>query len=256
MPFNKFGQAWRESAFTTDPDQPLHVADPSHAIPSLDPNPTWIAPADVQEQADFLYDGDAVVGDFVSDASGLILDTTPTDHNDGGRFSVTAEGWQTTAANEETAGRSYGAERADAFQVPPFQDASTRYLSRRFEGLDGTAVAPVALVRGLNSDPANNPEGFRRGWVEQTFVDRRMYEGERTHDRRLVTPNLAYMETNQAAVPGTSGSPFDSLARSLRSISQTPTIRREPPSISESLMDDESDQGYAYDTQPGDWMAG
>jgi hypothetical protein len=256
MPFNKFGSAWREKAFTTDPDEKLHTADPSHAQSSNDPNTTWIAPADVHDQPDYLYDEDAVVGDYVSDATGLVLDTTPTDHNDGGDFGISTTFVDQGATNAASAGRSYGAERADTFQVPPFQDASTRYLSPRFEGLDGTAVAPVALLRGLNSDPANNPDGFRRGWVDQTFVDRRMYDPERTHDRRFLTPNVAFMESNQAPVPTTSGTPFDSLARSLRTISQRPQIRREPPSMSDSLMYDGSDEGYAYDTQPGDWVAG
>lgn len=256
MPFNKFGQAWRESAFSIQPDEPLHVADPSHAVASADPNATWYAPADIHDQADFLYDEDAVVGDYVSDATGLILDTTPDDHQDGGDFGVSTNAVDQGATNAASAGRSYGAERQDTFQVPPFQDSSTRYLNNRFEGLDATPVAPVALVRGLNSDAANNPEGFRRGWVEQTFVDRRLYEGERTHDRRLVLPNVAYVETNQEAYGGTSGSPFDSLARSLRTISQKPQIRREPPTISESLLEDGSEQGYAYDSQPSDWVAG
>jgi hypothetical protein len=256
MPFDKFSRGWRETAFTVDPDEPLHVADPSHSRASNDPNATWYAPADVHEQADFLYDEDAVVGDYVSDATGLILDTTPTDHQDGGDFGISTNNVDQAATNAATAGRSYGAERQDTFYVPPFQDSSTRYLNRRFEGLDATPVAPVVMVRGLNSNAENNPEGFRRGWVEQTFIDRRMYDPERVHDRRLVTPNVAYTESNQEAYGGTSGSPFDSLAKSLRSISQKPQIRREPPSISESLMNDGSDEGYAYDSQPGDWVAG
>lgn len=256
MAINKFGSAWREKAFYTDPDEMLHVADPSHSVPSQDPNATWIAPADIHDQADFLYDDDAVVGDFVSDATGMVLDTTPDDHFDGGHFSVTPEGAATTSSNAASAGRDFGAAKDSNFQVPPFQDASTRYLAPRFEGVSGTSVAPVALVRGLNSDPANNPEGFRRGWVEQSFVDRKFYEGERTHDRRLLTPNTAYVETDQAPVAGTSGSPFSTLAKSLKTISQKPQMRREPPAMSDSVMVDGSDEAYAYDTQTSDWVTG
>ncbi len=255
--FNKFGSAWREKAFYTDPDEKLHVADAAHSLPSGDPNPVWESPADINDQADFLYDADAVVGDFVSDASGMVLDTTPWTHDEGGDFGSEPNDLAAINANAQTAGRDFGASRADNFAVPPFQDSSTRYVSPRFEGLDGTPVAPVALVRGLNSDPANNPEGFRRGWVEQTFTERRMYDPERTHDRRLLTPNTAYAETNQAAIPGTSGSPYDTLARAIKNVNQRPMIRREPPAMSQSIETDGSEEPeYQYDSQPSDWVAG
>lgn len=258
MAWNKsFGSAWREKAFYTDPDERLHVADPAHSESSGDPNPVWTSPADVNVQPDYLYDDDAVVGDYVSDATGMVLDTTPYNHDDGGDFGVTPGYVATIAANAVSAGRDFGASRQDGYYAPIFQDSSTRYESPRFEGLAGTSVAPVALVRGLNSDPENNPEGFRRGWVEQTFTDRRMYDPERTHDRRLLTPNVAYTESNQAAVPGTSGSPFDTLARSIKNVNQRPMLRREPVSISQSIEDDGSeDLGYRYDDQPSDWVVG
>ena len=73
---------------------------------------------------------------------------------------------------------------------------------------------------------------------------------------KSLTQPVKLWTKSQAAVPSTSGSPFATLARSITNISQRPQIRREPPSISESLLDDGSDEGYAYDSQPGDWVAG
>ncbi len=254
--FNKFGSAWREKAFYTDPDQRLHVADAAHSLPSGDPNPSWESPADVDIQPDYLYDQDAVVGEWVSDATGMVLDTTPYNHEDGADLGTSATLVEAAQVNATTAGRDYGASRDGNFYVPPFQDSSTRYIAPRFEGLGETPIAPVALVRGLNSNAENNPEGFRRGWVEQTFTERRMYDPERTHDRRLLTPNTAYVEQNQAAVPGPSGFPFDSLARSITSINQRPMLRREPVSFSQSIETDGADESYAYDVQPSDWVTG
>lgn len=257
MAFGNFGSAWREKAFYTDPDERLHVADPAHSQVTGDPNPIWNTPADINDQPDYLYDEDAVVGDFVSDATGMVFDTTPYNHSEGGEFGVTPGDVATAQSNASVAGRDFGASRQDNYAAPILQDSTTRYISPRFEGLEGTSVAPVALVRGLNSDPANNPEGFRRGWVEQTFTDRRMYDPERTHDRRLLTPNTAYVETDQAAIPGTSGSPFSTLARSITNVNQRPMLRREPVSMSQSIETDGSEQPeYMYDAQPSDWVAG
>lgn len=252
--FGKFGSAWREKAFYTDPDQRLHVADPSHAERSTDPNPTWIAPQDIHDQPEYLYD--IQPDDYIADGYGMVLNTTPYDHAVGSESGVTPSGVETVASNATSAGEDFGASRQSNYTPPLLQDSTTRYVSPRFEGLDATPVAPVALVRGLNSNAENNPEGFRRGWVEQTFTDRRMYDPERTHDRRLLTPNLPFVEADQEPVKGTNGVPFSSLARSLKSISQTPMVRREPPGISQSVETDGADEPYLYDAIPGDWMAG
>jgi hypothetical protein len=253
--FNKFAGQWQAKAFFTENSEELHTADPSHAAPSTDPNPVWNAPADVNDnQADFIYADDAVVGDWFPEPMGLVYDTTPTDHNVGGDFDTSATPVDQTQSNAASAGRSYGADIQHSFAAPLLQDYTTTYIGKRFEGLDNYEVNPVALVRGLNADPANNPEGFRRGWVEQSFTDRKLQVGERTHDRRFLTPNLPYLTPDSEPVTGPYGTPFSSLAKSMTSISQNPFIRREPVSISDSVTDDGS--GQDYDSQPGDWVAG
>lgn len=256
MAWNKavLGNAWREKAFYTDPDERLHVADPAHAQKADDPNPTWEAPADIENQPEYLYAQDAIVDDWVADNAGMVLDLTPVDHQDGGDFGVTAPGPETTAANAAVAGRSVGADKDSNYVPPLVQDASTQYIDKRFEGVPATGVSPTALTRGLNANPENNPDGFRRGWVEQTFVDRKLQIGERFHDRRWLTPNTATVAADQPPVTGTSGNPFTGLARAFTSISQTPMIRREPVSMSESVTTDGSEQ--QYDSNFGDWVAG
>ncbi len=254
MGFGNFGNAWREKAFYVDPDERLHVADASHSQAQKDPNATWYAPADVDDQADFLYDGDAVVGDWVTDGPGLVFDVTPTDHRDGGEFRAFTSDAEAAAVNAAVGNDDRGASVQDSYAPPLVQDYTTRYASNRIEGTPYAGVSPVALQRGLNANPENNPEGFRRGFVEQFFVDRKFQIGERFHDRRLLTPNLATVETDQAAVPGTSGSPFTTLARGMSTIAQRPMIRRNPPTISESVTDDGAYQ--TYDDQPSDWVTG
>lgn len=257
MAISRFGSAWREKAFTVEPDQRLHVADPAHSMPSEDPNKVWGAPAELanDQTPEFMYSDDMLAGDWVADNTGMVFSAEPYAHTYGNDTSVTPGLVDTAAANAAIAGRDTGTDYENNYVPPPVQDYTTQYISKRFEGIDSTPVNTVALQRGLNSLPENNPEGFRRGWVEQTFVDRKFQIGERTHDRRWVTPNTAYAETNQPAVPGPYGTPFDTLSRGITNISQKPMMRRQPPSISESVMTDGSEQTYAGDQIAGDWMA-
>jgi hypothetical protein len=257
MAWNKssVGSAWREKAFYTDPDERLHTADPSHTEKSEDPNITWDAPPAVENQPEYLYAQDLLNGDWVADNAGMVIDTTPVDHQDGGDFAATAPGAETINANAATSGRSYGADHADTYAPPLVQDYTTQYLSPRFEGFGSPGQNPLTVTRGINSLPENNPDGFRRGWVEQTFVDRKLQApAGRVHDRRLLTPNTAYSMSDQPPVGGTSGNPFTGLARAFSTIAQTPMIRREPVSMSDSITTDGSEQ--TYDESPGDWMAG
>ncbi len=260
MAFDKFGSAWREKAFYVERDEPLHVADSSHAKPQADPNPTWVAPADIHDQPEFLYDEDAVVGDWVDDGPGLIFDTTPYNHQHGGKFEAFESDLEAQQYNEVVADAPYGAEKQDTYVAPIAQDYSTRYLGNRFQGFANSGVSDVVLKRGLNGLPENNPptdlepSGFRRGWVEQSFVDRKFQVGERFHDRRLLTPNTAFVEANQGPVGGTSGNPFSTLSRAMTTIAQKPQLRREPPSMSESVTTDGTDETYSYDSQPSDWV--
>jgi hypothetical protein len=255
-----FGDAWRQkSGFYLDPLTVVHQADPAHSQPFPDPNPVWQDPGVPETTPEYVYDGDMLSGDdWVADGLGVVLDTTPEDHNAGNEANVTAFGPETTSANAATAGTSYGAEKQDGYAPPLLQDFTTQQVMPRFEGLDSPAkqLNPVIFVRGLNSDPANNPEGFRRGWVEQTFIDRKLqvpaWNG-RDHDRRLLTANTAFSNDQEIPpVKGTSGQPFGSLDRALKSISQTPMMRRQPETISESVTTDGSEQGY--DTIPSDWV--
>jgi hypothetical protein len=265
-----FGDAWRQkSGFYVDPNSVVHQADPAHNGPQGDPNPVWGAPSDLDAAAspDFLYADDVLSGgDWVTDdIGGDYRDMTPTDHNVGGELGVTLAGPDTVAANADSANQSYGAEREAVYRADPIMDFTTVQTIPRFQGNGpgASVMNPLVYVRGLNADTENNPgqesyggEGFRRGWVEQTFVDRKLqvtpWNG-RTHDRRLLLPNTSFSNDQaQEAVDGTYGSPFNSLAKSLSSISQTPMIRRQAETISESVTTDGSDQSYSE--LPGDWI--
>jgi hypothetical protein len=254
-----FGGAWMRKQFSVDPDELLHTADPAHGTPGHgdDPNPVWQMEIPEERMTpEFMADyGD--MNWLVADTNGLVLDTTPDTHSEGGGG---AKSYPNEVQSQQGAyaasGADYGSADRHVFNVPPMQDSTTRYESRRFEGVDVYAPPVVALQRGLNALPENNPDGFRRGWVEQQYVDRKLYDPERIHDRRLNTLNVATVATNQPVPEGASvyNSPFASLARILTNINQKPMVRREPPPISESVVTDGEES--MYDANSGDWVVG
>ncbi len=235
-----FTGGWRARQFYVDPPEALHTAAPEHGDRDTpDPNPVWDAPGDLDQVPEYASQNPDEPW-FYAETGGVQFDSTSgADHDVVGESAMDA--------------RDEGASRQRNFVAPVLQSHDERYLSPRFEGLATSPVPDAALRRGLNADPINNPDGFRLGWVMQTFVDRKMYDPERVHDRRLLTPNTAYAETNQPGQPVTFGNPFASMARAITNIAQKPMIRREPPPIDESELTDGADQ--PYDDYP-DWVAG
>ncbi len=233
-----FTGAWKAKHFSVDPDQRLHTAGADHVRDFADPNPTWDAPGDMDQVPMFVSEVPHIDW-MLADTDGIDFDRTPDSHDAEYRSAM-------LAPNE-------GASRQDTFAPPLFQASDERYLSSRFEGLGESPIPTEALRRGLNGDPLNNPEGFRRGWVEQFLVDRKLYDPQRVHDRRMVRPNTADVVTDQPSQPATFGNPFSGLARAMTSISQRPMVRREPPPIDESILTDGSED--TYDAYP-EWVVG
>jgi len=221
-----------------DPPEQLHTADPAHGITG--DGDDLRAYAYSAPPASELGEGvDDYPGmEWVVESGGLVLDTTPTTH--------------------DPLRGDYGAARARDHAEPPLQFADERYLSARFESNDSPGMSEAALKRGLNGLPENNPEGFRRGWVEQFWVDRKFNEGERIHDARVNLPNTAYMEDN--APPPDEGTPytvpFGSLQRMIDRTWNSPMLRREPPPFDESLMTDGVTDPTYYDPPTEIWVAG
>lgn len=235
-----FTGGWtRRKTYAEPLSDKLHVVGMEHADRSTaDPNPVWDAPGNLDQTPEWMADyPDA---DWLhADTPGVALDMTPDTHD-------TYAGSAMTAPDQ-------GASRERNYEPPVVQEYRERYLAERFEGLAESTVSNDALRRGLNADPINNPQGFRRGWVEQTFVDRKFMIGERFHDRRLVQVNTAYDGGDGPPVESTSGNPFRVLARAITNVAQKPMIRREPVPVDTSEVTDGSEDTYdAYDN----WVAG
>jgi hypothetical protein len=257
---------WLARSWYTDQNSPIHQADPAHfgrgdGRGATDPGAyAYQAPpaAALIDGVDYIYGDD--VWDDAMDVPGQILDTTPTDpeqgagslhpHPDYNATGDLAYVEESMAAHSE----SYGAEIRATRAYPAMYFDRERWLIPRFETFGpGSMVDPITSRRGLNGLPENNPDGFRPGLVEQSWVDRKLYIGERVHDARMVTPNTAAAPVNAPAPTGntsSSNSPFDSLARGLPNIWQRPLIRREQPGITEAVLDD----GLVYAADEGQWV--
>lgn len=276
MATGRVSGSWLAQNFSVDPPTPLHQADPAHFTPEpADPTRgAWQGPAILNDDPAPYLVGESVP--FVVDTDGLVLDHTPVDHWDGYESENYREHF--TEASDAGApadvayGRAswvahatdYGAARRATYAALPFQAADERYLSYRFEGLGPIELPALAGggQRGLNSYAVNNPPdesyggaGYRRGWVEQFAVDRKMYDPTRVTDERLITPNTVTVIGDQPvpAEPGPYNGPFSSLARIIANVNQKPMMRRQPPAMDQSVMVDGSEDLYDANSE---WVMG
>lgn len=270
-----FSGSWLKQNFMVDPPTPLHQADPAHATPEPG-DPTmgaWSGPEILHSDPAPYLVGESVP--FVADTDGLVLDHTPWgDHEAGYDSENYVESFQmpweaAPAGDVEQAAASaashavdLGAARRHVYDTPPFQAADERYLGGYVEGFGPIELPALAGggQRGLNSYPVNNPglemyggRGYRFGWGEWQTVDRKMYDPERIHDERLITANTVTAIDDQPVPhqPGPYNTPFSSLARIIANVTQKPMMRRQPPPIDQSVMDDGSGDVYDADS---DWV--
>lgn len=268
-----FANGWlNRQGFHQEPLGQLPRVSPRHGqTDTPDPSAyTWEAPAAAETAETNEYPG----SEWVVNTGGLVLDQTPTDHDDGlapksrpARGAGPAgQGGEELRLVEDTMAahqRDQGATRRTTYAPPPLQFASEEYGGARFDGFGPVPVSDDARRRGLNGDEVNNPplesyqgRGYRWGWVEQQWVDRKFFVGERVHDARVVMSNLATVADDQP--PPAKGnpytSPFRSLAKGVTRTWQTPMQRREPPTISESIVVDGSEA--APSPIVGDWVVG
>jgi hypothetical protein len=259
---------WRERQFYTDAPERLHQAAPEHAITDT-PDPyavTYRAPGELDppEWLSEYPDAEWIILDPESNAP---IDTTPWSHEVGYPSENYPDEVTMAAASSAAHSEDYGSDRLGTFDVGPLNMWDEARVGTEFEGFGPTPINPITNVRGLNSNPANNPPddsygpmGYRPGWHRDWWGDagRKLYYGRReTHDQRWLLPDTATVDPGQLAPrdgkPYTST--FDSLARAITNIWQRPMMRREPPPIEDTVITDGSEDTYAADFSDI-WVAG
>lgn len=220
-----YAGAWLRNAYKDPTAAPVHTADPAHGV-TVDPGPAPYA-----HQSPPLTEvgpvGALPGSEWVVCTAGTVIDHTDYE-------------------SHEASTADSGAARQGLYAQPPTQFADEHYMDSRFVSVvdahGGQQISPTALRRGMNSLPENNPDGFPPGQEQvNTFqVQRGFAVGERVHDQRVNTPNTAYAQQNAPPPPnGNLYSPmFASLAKPFQRVYQTPVMRREPPSVSDDLLNE------------------
>lgn len=246
--------------YTEPANRTVHVADPAHGQDAQDPNPVWLAPSLPPVDQVGEYPG----SEWVMTGGVIEMDLTPRTHDQGGgNIEMTTSARAQAALSAIEHGTDYGASDKGTWAPPPVTFHTERQDYVRVPGNgagDDISVSAVALQRGLNSLPENNPEGYRAGEVQWERPDRKFPIAlERNHDHRVLVLNIA--EGGGADIPAQGGSyplTFDSLARAITDIAARPAIRREPIGIGESELTDGALDSYniAPSATVGRWVVG
>lgn len=246
--------AWKRSAnYYYDPDTGVvHTADPAHGVTNA-PDPVayvYTAPLGL----DYSDDGplsEYVGTEWVSDAAGLELDTTPRSHSGGDSPQLFHDDGAMLADAGARHGVDFGASKAGNYARPDTRASGETFDHSWFEIPADTTIDPVALQRGLNGLAQNNPEGFRAGHNELFRPNRRFLIGERRHDHRPLQVNTATTGSDTPPVDSPHGNPFSGWARAIQTVNARPTIRREPQPVSQAITSDDAAAG-AF----SDWVVG
>lgn len=166
------------------------------------------------------YDVDAPAA-----ARGLLLDMSPEDH-----------GFMGSHSDDR------GAPNRQLFRRPmTHQHDETRETAIRYEITPVSSGSAVGVLRGTNSLPVNNPEGFRFGWYQQNITNRRLWTKFRRHTLPGLRVALATTPGYESPQPGDGSrytSPFNLLVSSRRRTAKDPTQRRVPRPWDEDLITD------------------
>jgi hypothetical protein len=270
----------------------LHTADEAHDYPGQQDGPVERARYSGGPAAP-IQDED---GAYVTTTDGIVLDQTPwsTDfvpsgapetydaHDDldpqmirATRFELDDPGAndaQVMADTDVIHGRDIGGPIMQYYpREQALQFSNERYLkveSAPFGATVGDTLPALAGGgrRGLNSYSVNNPPdggylgmGFWPGHMDKFLNDRKFAARlVQRHDHGPLFPNVAAYEVNSPPLKGATpyNSPFDSLARVLVRSSQRAQVRRNPPSLTEGVeVDGTEDQTPAL-ADDAEWMAG
>ena len=242
MPFTG---GWATKARQRPTGHVVRTTHPTHSAVAVENEQSaehWTAPPGV-DWGDPGIDPWAV---FVTDTPGDWTEQQPANEPHGHDYDPGRDVDTGTRPNDVKMGLSFGAYTNDNHESP-----------ERVE-------PPVAIVRGRNGRPENNPdEQPRTGQrVGRTWLDRQRNAGQRVTDHRVTYANLPTVGGDSTVDtvpddPGPYSAPFSAWARGLNGGPRQPMLRRTPTPVSDSMMSDGLDDDYAPDAGVADeWIVG
>jgi hypothetical protein len=246
--------AWRSTSAYSDVRRTLAPGvDPSHLYPD-EPDPGQVAagyprvdlpPTYITEDADTDY-RDAL------DTPGLVLDTEPITH-DAGDYDIVqpSPGYGGAGANFAPSAIPHaiarGREMVGQHEEPQMRAADEQPRTERWQNLPVSRGNTLSALRGDNSLPENNPEGFPTGPGEHGYLVKRYYhrlmpwEQFKHTERWLHNVTAARAVESPAFTPAESNrytSPFAWRSFYAGALLQGPLMRRQPP---DAWADQQSD---------------
>jgi hypothetical protein len=244
---------WKSGAVRKDEAEPLGHPEYAayHTRTDFTPagsRPPYAAPTSRAQTPPAITDDMSAYDPVMPDsAPGTPLDYTPTEDHDLGMPAPAGAG-RSYAGNRRTANRARSVDRgASRWRLlrPLELDEGDRETDR-LEVLPTNPGSRVALVRGDNSYPENNPEGdgaggpVRNGYRVQRWYHRKIPMHYRTHDVRPVRDQLAALgkDTPPLELGNRYSSPFSAMASGRKRTYTSPETRRSPRPWDDDVLTD------------------
>jgi hypothetical protein len=141
--------------------------------------------------------------------------------------------------------------------APPIGRATDEdWRTDRWEQGEIQTGSVTSSLRGVNSLPVNNPDGFRLGWSVKRFMHREIWHNFWPHTERALHPMVAARAVNSPAMTAAQSnrytSPFAWRSFYGTKAQQFPLLRRQPP---DSWDVDQTNDGLSQPSDiPMDWV--
>lgn len=263
-----YSGAWRNSTSYSDRAlPPAPGVDLSHAFPDMrDPGQVPAGYPRVDYAPTFLTQPTDDAYAWALDEPGLILDFEPRAHDvdDPDVLQSYADYAVPEPSPEATAHMIDRGLPARMLYAPPIGRANDEsWETKRWEQAPINAGSVTSSLRGTNSLPVNNPDGFptgpgQYGFSVKRFMNREMFHNFWPHTERVLHPagaaRAAASPAMTAAQSNRYTSPFAWKSFYGTRAQQFPLLRRQPP---DSWDVDQTNDGVNQPSDiPGDWVVG
>jgi hypothetical protein len=139
---------------------------------------------------------------------------------------------------------------------PSLRASDERPVTERWENKAVNAGSTLSALRGTNSLPENNPDGYRDGWLVKRYYHRELPHEWQKHTERALHPAGAAKAVDSPSL-GRAGNryttPFAWRSFYGTRNQQRPIMRRNPP----EAWDDQTNDGSTEESDVlGDWVVG
>jgi hypothetical protein len=256
--------AWRnQNAYVDRALPPGPGVDPAHSRRDLR-DPDLVPPGQprVDQPPMYITEDPDDAWEWEVDTPGLTMPTDPLTHDANDPQIIQPAPISGAEAHPPSAGAhaiDRGAVEERDYTPRDLRQFDETWETTRWEQPATQGDLSVAMQRGTNSLPANNPptedypSGYRLGFSIKRFMNRNMFHDERRHDERILFPAGAAAAVQSPAVTPAQYnryvSPLGWNVRAAGNMLLAPVMRREPVLASEDATTDGTDQpsGFGLD---------